>query len=332
MAFHNPHLTSLFPQVHSVSTSTVSTVQRRSPIKLAIRLGSSLMALSLSIGMALPVLAADPFRANTSTPVHAIGDLTENAFEAIFKRGNYQDARQILAQAETAESGEPLVHAMLASMAYLDNDFAKVYDQALKTQSAASALKASDPLRGHLYTAVGSFLEGAYVLKTEGVAKGTPRALGMLQQVFRELDDAEAINADDPELNLLKGYMDLMLAVNLPFSNPDQAIARMSSYGSPIYLAQRGIAIGYRDLDQPDAALVAVDKAIAAAPNNPELLYLKAQILNRQGNKTSSVDFFDQALTYSAQLPPALVARITWERCVILPSADTEACSRQAGY
>lgn len=290
------------------------------------------MAFSLSIGMALPVLAADPFRANTSTPAHEIGDLTEDAFEAIFKRGDYLSARQILAQAETAESGEPLVHAMLASMAYLDNDFTEVYDRAIKTQSTAVALKASDPLRGHLYTAVGLFLEGAYVLKTEGIAKGTPRALGMLQQVFRELDNAEEINADDPELNLLKGYMDLMLAVNLPFSNPDQAIARMSSYGSPTYLAQRGIAIGYRDLDRPDAALVAVDKAIAAAPNNPELLYLKAQILNRQGNQTSSINYFDQALTYSAQLPPALVNRMTWERCVILPSANADACSRQAGY
>ncbi len=290
------------------------------------------LGMGLSIGTALPVFAADPFRVNTSTPAHEIGDLTEDAFEAIFRHGDYQGARQILAAAETAESGEPLIHAMLASMAYLDNDFTQVYDRAVKTQTAAAALKASDPLRGHLYTAVGLFLEGAYVLKTEGVAKGTPRALGMLQQVFRELDDAEEINADDPELNLLKGYMDLMLAVNLPFSNPDQAIARMSSYGSPTYLAQRGIAIGYRDLDQPDAALVAVDKAIAAAPNNPELLYLKAQILNRQGNQASSIDYFDQALTYRDQLPPALVIRMTWERCVILPSADTEACSRQAGY
>ena len=54
----------------------------------------------------------------------------------------------------------------------------------------------------------------------------------MLQQVFSELDEAESINPSDPELNLIKGYMDLMLAVNLPFSNPEGAISQMSTYGS----------------------------------------------------------------------------------------------------
>ncbi|MGC1307207.1 MAG: Sll0314/Alr1548 family TPR repeat-containing protein [Phormidesmis sp.] len=300
----------------------------RSARRFVTRLGSSLLALSLSLGVALPSLAADPFR--TSSP-HTIGEHTEDAFEAIFKEGNYDSAREALVLAEQSEAEEPLVHAMLASMAYLDGDLASVADRATKTQAAAEALKASDPLRGHLYSAVGIFLEGAYVLKTEGVAKGTPRALGMLQRVFSELDDAESIAPNDPELNLLKGYMDLMLAVNLPFSNPAGAIERMSEHGSPVYLTQRGIAVGYRDLERYDDAMNAVEKALDAAPNNPELLYLKAQISNRLGNQSQSIALFNEALTYADQLPITLVKRITWEGCIV-EGTNPEECSTKVGY
>lgn len=296
--------------------------------KLASRFGSGLLALGLSLSVALPSLAADPFR--TTSP-HDIGDQTEAAFKAIFKDGDYVSARDYLRQAETTEADEPLVHAMLASMAYLDADWDEVANRAQLTQSKAQDLVAIDPLRGHLYTAVGIFLEGAHVLKTRGVARGTPTALAMLQRVFSELDDAESIDPNDPELNLLKGYMDLMLAVNLPFSNPEEAIARMDQHGSPIYLSQRGIAIGYRDLEQYDEAMSAVNQALGAAPENPELLYLKAQLLARQGNKSESVELFDQALTYAEQLPDPLVQRITWEGCIVEGTPGDE-CSALVGY
>lgn len=296
--------------------------------KLASRFGSRLLALGLSLSVALPSLAADPFR--TTSP-HDIGDQTEAAFKAIFKDGDYVSARDYLRQAETTEADEPLVHAMLASMAYLDADWDEVANRAQLTQSKAQDLVAIDPLRGHLYTAVGIFLEGAHVLKTRGVARGTPTALAMLQRVFSELDDAESIDPNDPELNLLKGYMDLMLAVNLPFSNPEEAIARMDQHGSPIYLSQRGIAIGYRDLEQYDEAMSAVNQALGAAPENPELLYLKAQLLARQGNKSESVELFDQALTYAEQLPDPLVQRITWEGCIVEGTPGDE-CSALVGY
>ena len=287
------------------------------------------MALSLSLATALPTLAADPFRAGTTVAPHSIGPLTENAFEAIFKDGDYKSAKSYLAQAESAEPDEPLVQAMLASMEYLSGNFENVNQRAAATKSAAQALESSDPLRGHLYTAVGTFLEGAYVLKTQGVARGTPAALGMLQKVFNELDDAESINPTDPELNLLKGYMDLMLAVNLPFSNPDEAIARMSDYGNPVYLTQRGIAVGYRDLGDYDKAVAAVDKAIAAAPNNPELLYLKAQLLAKQGARADSTVLFKKALESADQLPTSLVKQITWESCVAEGVATDNQCQSQ---
>lgn len=309
MTFQNPHV--------MLSRSLPRYFRKLTAQTLAVRVGSGLMAFSLSLGVALPTLAADPFRANTSATPHDIGPLTEDAFEAIFKEGDYKSAKSYLAQAETAEPGEPLVQAMLASMAYLSRDFESVYTRAKSTQAAAQTLKASDPLRGHLYAAVGTFLEGAYILKTEGVARGTPTALGMLQQVFNELDQAESLSPNDPELNLLKGYMDLMLAVNLPFSNPEEAIAKMDAHGSPAYLAQRGIAVGYRDLGEYDQAIEAVDAAIAAAPTNPELIYLKAQLLAKQGAQADSSELFDQALTYASQLPTSLVRQITWEGCVV---------------
>ncbi|MFK8181937.1 MAG: Sll0314/Alr1548 family TPR repeat-containing protein [Phormidesmis sp.] len=322
MAFQNPHSNQLSGHSHGQ-------VSRRWRRKWVTRLGSGLMALSLSVGAAIPALAADPFRANTTTTQHDIGPLTENAFEAIFKEGNYVKALDYLARAEAAEANEPLVHAMMASMAYLQGDFDAVAARANQTQVAAETLLATDPMRGHLYTAVGTFLEGAYVLKTQGVAKGTPTALGMLQQVFGALDDAEEINASDPELNLLKGYMDLMLAVNLPFSNPEEAIERMENYGSPIYLTQRGIAVGHRDLGNYDQALIAVDKALDAAPNNPELHYLKGQILRKQGAQGDSRQSFAKALEYTDQLPTSLVKQMTWEGCLVAGVLDGDECVAQ---
>lgn len=306
MAFYNSSMKSSLQSSQRIS---------RLPFRLATRLASGFMALSLSVGMALPTLAADPFRPNDSS--HNIGDNTQAAFEAIFKEGNYDKAEGLLETAEQNEPNEPLVHAMLASMAYLEGDsgLPEVARRADLTKEKAQALMATDPLRGHLYTAVGTFLEGAYVLKTQGVARGTPRALGLLQQVFSEMDAAESINAADPELNLLKGYMDLLLAVNLPFSNPEEAIANMTEHGSPVYLTQRGVALGYRDLGRYTDAINAVDRAIAAAPQNPELFYLKAQILRRQGAKAASVEMFQRALDSAEQLPPALANRIVREQC-----------------
>lgn len=297
--------------------SLSSPIQRssRSFRKLATRVGSGLLALGLSVAVTLPTSAADPFRSDNP---YQMGERTEEAFNAIFQSGNYPEAARLLALAETEDSDEPLVHAMLASMAYLEGTnegLDQVLVQAELTEEKAQNLMATYPLRGHLYTAVGTFLKGAHLLKTQGVAQGTPAALGMLQQVFSSLDAAEALDPNDPELNLIKGYMDLMLAVNLPFSNPDEAISRMSEYGSPVYLAQRGIAIGYRDLEEYDKALLAVDQALAGATDNPELFYLKAQLLVRQGNREASIPFFEEALARIDRLPPGLTRQIQWEGC-----------------
>ncbi|MBE9138268.1 hypothetical protein IQ254_13915 [Nodosilinea sp. LEGE 07088] len=255
--------------------------------------------------------AGDPFR---PTNPHDIGDKTEAVFNALFYEGNYAAAESLVGEAIAAEPHEPMNYAIAAALGYLNQDTNELAQQAAMTQQTAEALKAQDPLRGHLYSAVGIFMEGAHAIQTQGIARGTPTALRMLQRVFRELDAAEDIDANDPELSLLKGFMDLLLAVNLPFANPDQAIGRLQN-GNPAFLSHRGIAIGMRDLGRYPEALVEVDKALAAAPNNPDLLYLKAQILFLQQKYDDSLPFYQSALAYADQLPTSTARQITFEAC-----------------
>ena len=276
------------------------------PKRTATALASAATILLSLWGM--PAIAGDPFR--TSNP-RSIGDNTEAAFEAIFKDGDYQQARRFLSQAEVSESSEPLVYAMQASLAYIEQDWETLNRYASKTLQAAEKLEESDPLRGNLYVAVGHFLEGAYDFEE----RGPIGALAKLQKVFGALDEAKKLDPNDPELSLLTGYMDLMLAVNLPFTDPAQAVARLEQYGSPSYLAYRGIAVGYRDLKQYDKAMEFVDRALELTPDNPEVLYLKAQILVKQDRHQESLGFFQQALAKKAQLLGYTAGQIIREEC-----------------
>lgn len=290
---------------------------------LALTGASTVMMLSL---LSSPALAGDPFRPGNE---YNIGSNAEAAFEAFFKEGDYIRAQEAIDLALDSEGDEPLVHGLAASMAYLDGDFDTMALHAELTKSTAAALLESRPLRGHLYSAVGIFLDGAHLMSTQGVARSTPTALGMLQQVFGHLDEAEKIDKTDPELNLVQGFMDLMLAVNLPFSNPEESIERLAQYSSPNYLTYRGIALGYRDLGRISDAMIAVDRALQAAPENPELYYLRAQLQRRQEQTAASVESFDKALTYADQLPPEIARMIYKERCRTLGGAS-DACVTQA--
>lgn len=261
-----------------------------------------------------PILAGDPFR--SSNP-RDIGENTEAAFEAIFQEGNYPQAKRYLSVAEANETDEPLAYAMRASLAYMDKDWETLKAYARKTLQAAQQLQSQDPLRGNLYTAVGHFLEGAHTYKTEGAVGAVPK----LQKVFQYLDEAEKKAPNDPELNLLKGYLELLLAVNLPFSSPEQAIEQFEDLAAPDYLVDRGIAIAYRDLEEYNKALQYVNQAIQATSNNPELYYLKGQILVEQGEQKNNsslvkqaVENFDKALEKAEQLPKSLTKQIRRER------------------
>lgn len=272
------------------------------------------IAFNLSIN---PAFAGDPFR--TSNP-HEIGDKTEAAFKAVFQKGNYPEAERYLQQALSSEPNEPLAYAMRASLAYTNKDLTTLDTYSKKTLETGQKLIASDPLRGNLYTAVGNFLEGAVIITREGTG-GAPQALSRLRQVYQYLDKAEAISANDPEVNLIKGYMDLLLAVNLPFANPDEAIQRLEKNAAPQYLVDRGIAIAYRDLKNYSQALDYANRALKATSDNPELYYLKAQILSAQGRRDNSrntvqdaIAHFDKALSKKSQLPADLVKQIEHER------------------
>ena len=272
------------------------------------------------------VLAKDPFR--QSNPRN-IGKHTEKAFETIFLEGDYKAVVEELELARSKEAEDPLTHAMLASLAYTEQDWENIKQYADETLASALLLSQTDPLRGNLYLGVGHFLEGAYTYEKQGPLD----AIEKLQLVFKYLDRAEDIDPDDPELNLIKGYMDLLLAVNLPFSKPEQAIARFETYAAPNYLVERGLAVAYRDLKQYDRALEYVNKALEIAPNNPEHYYLRGQILRQIGKKENNLEAlskalenFDRALAKSSQLPDFILKtlerenRLTKERIAEIKS------------
>jgi tetratricopeptide (TPR) repeat protein len=270
----------------------------------------STIALSLSAGTAF---AKDPFRPSNAKP---IGDKTEAAFNAVFKEGDYNKASKLLAEAESKENSEPLVHALKATIAFTNGDLSTFKSAATTTRERAEQLTKTDQLRGNLYQAVGNFLEGAAIVKDQGLIKGAAGALGKVEAAFKSLDAAEKVDAQDPELNLVKGNIDLMLAVNvkLPLSDPEKAIARLEGSANPRFIADRSLAWGYRDMKKQDKAMTAVDRALGNAPNNPELHYLKAQIFVRQGNDKAALDGFKKALDKKSQLPSSLVAQIEKEQ------------------
>ncbi len=295
--------------------SAPQTILSAKLVKLAQAAFAAAIALNLSISSSL---AADPFR--TSAP-RKIGDKTEAAFKAIFLQGNYREAGRYLQQAESSEANEPLAYAMKASLAYVNQDWATLDTYSKKTLETGQNLITTDALRGNLYTAVGHFLEGAVILQRQGTLNGAPQALTRLRQVYQYLDKAEAISANDPELNLVKGYMDLMLAVNLPFANPEQAIQRLEKNAAPQYLVDRGVALAYRDLKQYSQALEYANRALKTTSDNPELYYLKGQILQEQGKNEKrqqlmqeAIANFDKALAKKSQLPDNLVKQIERER------------------
>lgn len=266
-----------------------------------------------------PSLAGDPFR--TDNPRN-IGEQTEAAFEALFRQGNYEQAKSYLKVAETTEAEEPLVYAMRASIGYIEDDWETLKTYSQKTLQAAGKLESQDPLRGNLYMAVGNFLEGAYNFKSK---EDTLGAIRKLQKVFQHLDEAQSRGANDPELNLLKGYLDLVLAVNLPFSSPEQAISRFNDNAAPDYLVNRGIAVAYRDLEQYDRALEFAERAMQSSPENPELAYLKGHLLRHQSKITENdqerlallkqaLGYFESALAKAEQLPSSVLKPIEREQ------------------
>lgn len=249
--------------------------------------------------------AADPFR--TGESARPISPEVEEAFEAFFCEGQYQNSSEKLDLARQASPEEPMTYALLAALAYQEQDQAAFAQLATRTREVATALEAEDPLRGNLYEGVGYGLEAANIVLENGVVLGLPKAVPTLNNLFASIREARQIDPEDPELNLLNGYMDLLLTYR------DRSLEQFQKAG-PDYLAYRGQALAYRDLKQYPQALESVDQAIAASCDNPELYYLKAQILAAQEQYAAAVPLFDQALQSADQLPEGLVADIQVER------------------
>jgi tetratricopeptide (TPR) repeat protein len=304
---------------------------------MATRIGAKLRSASIALlfgsvlanSIAFSASAKDPFSGRTAKP---IGDKTEAVFNAMFKEGDYIKAQSLIGEAEKAEPNEPLLHALKASLLFANSpkeddthkgDSAGFLKAAQDTKRAAQELVKTDTARGNLYLAVGNFLESAHVVATKGIVQGTPDALGKLTSAFQNLGEAEKADPNDPEFNMIKGTMDLLLAVNinLPLSDANAAIDRVTQKSSPKYVADRVLAWGYRDMNQLDKAISAVDRAKAQTPDNPELHYLKGQILFKQGKKAESVPFFKQALKNPEKLPKSLQGQF----CHDLAGADPAA-------
>jgi tetratricopeptide (TPR) repeat protein len=247
------------------------------------------------------------------------GSNVEKAKEAMFRDGNYVKAKQYLESALKTEPNEPLTYAMNTLYPFSSGDYEKVREYGEKTSKAAEKLMKTNPLRGNMYQGVGWAILGAYEMKkANGGALG---ALSKLQKVFEYMDKAKKIDPNNPELNLIKGYMDLLLAVNVPFSDTNQAIDQLKN-AEPRYLALRGMYIGYRDLKEYDKANTAISAAIKIAPQNPELIYYKAQLLGLRGREQNndrdlqeSVKLFESAYQKSDRLLLSNVVQILTERC-----------------
>lgn len=257
--------------------------------------------------MTIPAWAADPFRSGTQA--RPISDQTEAVFEAIFRDGHYRKGKDLLPAALQSDRREPLTLTLAAGIAYLDQDWETYRQFSEQTLRAAQNLGDRDPLRSNLYQAVGHFLLAAYEISDAGAGPflGASAALLRVQQMFRFLDQAEAIDANDPELNLIRGYIEWGVANNIGFFDSEAAVQRLQNRAAPTYLSYRGTALAYRDSNQLPLALTAVDRALGAAPHNPELLYLKAQILRMSGNYENSRSYLDRALAQRDQLPSEVV-------------------------
>jgi tetratricopeptide (TPR) repeat protein len=247
------------------------------------------------------------------------GSNVERAKAAMFRDGDYVKAKQYLEVALKTEPNEPLTYAMNTLYPFSAGDYEKVKEYGEKTSKAAQQLMKTNQLRGNLYQGVGLGILGAYELKkADGGALG---ALNKLQKVFEYMDKAKKIDPNNPELNLVKGYMDLLLAVNVPFSDTNQAIDQLKN-AEPRYLALRGMYVGYRDLKDYDKANTAINAAIKLAPHNPELTYYKAQLLGIRGREQqndndlrASIKLFESAYKKGDQLLISTVAQIMSERC-----------------
>lgn len=259
----------------------------------------------LLIGAATtPVRAADPFR--TGSAARPIGPALQAAFEDFFRNGDYLNAAQKLSKAQQQNPDEPLVYALQAAIAYQDRQIPRIVELAQKTREVAQALEIKDPTRAHLYLGLAQGLEGSSFFLRDGII-GLPKVLTYVPGMFSEINKARETGPDDPEVNLFVGYIDVLL------TKQDVALAEFRK-AAPTYLSYRGQAIAYRDKKEYDQGLVMVEKALAVAPLNADLYYLKGQFFALKGQPQQAIELFDKSLRIGKQLPESTRKQILSER------------------
>ncbi len=260
-----------------------------------------------------PVLAADPFRAGVGA--RPMGSALETAFEDFFRTGNYLNSTQKLNAAQAENPREPLVYSLQAALAFINEQPAQVLALGQKTQQVAQSLQVKDSARSHLYRGIGKGFEGAsYYLKDKDL--GIARALPSLFSMIAEINKAHQLAPNDPEINLVSGYVEMVLA-GQKMKSYDEALSSFRK-AAPAYLAYRGQALVYRDTRNYPQAQAMVAKALQGAPKNPDLFYLRGQILALQKKHVDAVSSFDQALALGKQLPESVKKQIRRERTVQL--------------
>ncbi len=246
--------------------------------------------------------AADPFRVGIKA--RPIGSSLQSVFEDFFRYGRYQSSNQKLTMAQAENPNEPLVYTLLAATAYQNQQKGVFLTTLPKIRAASKAIAVKDVARSHLYQGIAQGLEG-YFLKDS--VTDLPKTLTYASSMLLEIDKAHQLSPNDPEINLFVGF------INMVLGKRDEALSNFQKAGPP-YLALRGQALVYRDTQDYANAQVAVDKAIATAPKNPELFYLKAQILSLQKKPTEAVKFFDRAIKLGNELPEGTLKQINKER------------------
>ena len=272
-----------------------------------------LAVLSGAVLLCSSASAADPFRSGTGA--RPMGAALENAFEDFFRTGSYLNSTQKLSEAQAENPREPLVYSLQAALAYFNGQPSQVQVLGQKIQQVAQSLQVKDSARSHLYRGIGEGFEGASLyLKDKNL--GIIKALPYLSSMIFEIDKAHQLAPNDPEINLVSGYVEMVLATQKLKSYSDA----LSSFrrAAPAYLAYRGQALVYRDTKNYPQAQTMVGKALKEAPRNPDLFYLKGQILALQKRPVDAVASFDQALALGKQLPESVKKQIRRERTVQL--------------
>jgi len=278
------------------------------------RLALSLLAVTL-VSTASPAWAKDPFR---STKARPIPTETATAFDTLFREGNFRGAIPQIERAIKANDSEPLAHTMRALVEFFRQDMNAMRQAGQSVKQRAQALMSKDKLRGHIYLAIADLIESAYLFKTEGIS-GVPRILPLVQNVLDEMKNAQKIDPTDPELNLLKGLIDIVISsvssAIIPSTDVEASLTNLRQFSAPEYLKWGGIAVVYRDAKNTALAMEAVDKALASAPNNPVLNYFKGQIFWVKGNIPEARRYYLLTLSKSTQLPDQFVKDVLSE-CV----------------